>query len=354
MRSRPWIWFVVAGLSLGAEPRPSAQTCESRGPVAFVCGVKNPEDLVAVPGTSWVLASGLDGGAIHAVDARTFRATQVFPAASARQRHDRAVYGACPGPLDATAEGERFSAHGLNVRPGPGGRHTVYLVHHGLRESIEVFEIDATPASPNLTWIGCVVAPDEVTLNSVAPLPHGGFVATNPYNRRIADARNQAGRGAPSGEVREWEPGKGWSIVPGSESPGPNGIEVSSDGRWLYVNLWPARRMMRLSRGQTPIVKNVVEVPFHPDNIRWQSDGTLLSAGHDAPTMARATECLRITCGDAAARVARWDPKTLEVKEILRYPSDDLFFGATAALQVGSDIWIGSVRGTRIARYPAR
>jgi sugar lactone lactonase YvrE len=230
----------------------------------------------------------------------------------------------------------------------------VYLVHHGFRESIELFEIDVKPASPAFTWIGCVVAPEGTNLNSVAPLPHGGFVATNPYNRDIPDARNRAGKGEPAGEVREWEPGKGWTIVPGSESAGPNGIEVSSDGAWLYINLWPARKMMRLSRGQTPVKKDVVDVPFHPDNMRWQSNGTLLSAGHDAPTMARATECLRVTCNDAAARVARWDPKTLRVEEAVRYPSDDVFFGATAALQVGKEIWIGSVRGDRIARYPAR
>jgi hypothetical protein len=111
--------------------------------------------------------------------------------------------------------------------------------------------------------------------------------------------------------------------------------------------------MMRLSRGQTPVKKDVVDV-LHPDNIRWQSNGTLLSAGHDAPPMARATECLRVTCNDTAARVARWDPKTLKVEEAVRYPSDDVFFGATAALQVGKEIWIGSVRGDRIARYPAR
>ena len=142
--------------------------------------------------------------------------------------------------------------------------------------------------------------------------------------------------------------------VPELEAAGPNGIEVSPDGAWLYINLWPARKMMRLSRGQTPVKKDVVDVPFHPDNMRWQSNGTLLSAGHDAPTMARATECLRVTCNDAAARVARWDPKTLKVQEAVRYPSDDVFFGATAALQVGKEIWIGSVRGDRIARYPAR
>lgn len=353
MRGRSWFLALAFGLVITGDTTIEAQGCDARGPVSFICGVTNPEDVVAVPGGRWVLVSGMNGGAIHAVDTGTKTPTRMFPAPGARERFDRKTYASCPGPLDP-GEKEQFSAHGLNVRPGRNGVHTVYLVHHGFRESIEVFEMDTRPSPPTFAWIGCVVAPDEATLNSVAPLAHGGFVATNPYNKRIPEARNRAGRGEVAGEVREWTPGTGWSIVPGSESAGPNGIEVSPDGAWLYVNLWPARKMMRLSRGQTPVKKDVVDVPFHPDNMRWQSDGTLLSAGHDAPTMARATECLRKTCDDAAARVARWNPRTLAVTEVLRYPSDDVFFGATAALQVGKEIWIGSVRGDRVARYPVK
>ena len=130
---------------------------------------------------------------------------------------------------------------------------------------------------------------------------------------------------------------------------------MSKDGRWLYINLWPASKVMRLSRGQTPVKKDVIDVTFHPDNIRWQADGSLLSAGHYAPTIERATECLRKKCPDAAARVARLDPADHEsARRSSNYPSSDLFFGATAALQVGKEIWIGSVRGDRIARYPIR
>lgn len=353
MNRRPWILALAIGTLFSADGTVRAQGCDARGPIRFICGMPNPEDVVAVPGGRWVLVSGMNGGAIHAVDLKTHTPTRMFPSPNARERLDRKTYTSCPGPIDP-AEKDKFSAHGLNIRPGRGGVHTVYLVHHGFRESIEVFEMDVTPSTPTFTWIGCAVAPEEATLNSVAPLPHGGFVATNPYNKRIPDARNRAGKGEVAGEVREWEPGKGWSIVPGSESAGPNGIEVSADGSWLYVNMWPARKMMRLSRGQTPVTKDVVDVSFHPDNIRWQSDGTLLSAGHDAPTMERATECLRKTCNDAAAKVARWDPKTLKVTDVLRYPSDDVFFGATAALQVGQEVWLGSVRGDRVARYPVK
>src|SRR4029077_9687040 len=115
---------------------------------------------------------------------------------------------------------------------------------------------------------------------------------------------------------------------------------------WLYVNLWPVRKIMRVSRGQAPIRKDVMDVPFHPDNIRWQPDGSLLSAGHDAPPpIERTRECLRTRCANAAAKVARNDPEKFTFQEVVNYPSNDVFFGATSALQVGKEIWIGSVRG---------
>src|SRR5262245_30552101 len=146
MTSRPWLIGLAVGVSLLSNTAMRAQGCDARGRVQFVCGVVNPEDLVAVPGSHWVLASGLNGGAIHAVNTETFKPTQMFPSASARQRLDAKTYASCPGPIDA-AEKDKFSAHGLNVRAGRNGVHTVYLVHHGFRESIEVFEIDVKPAS---------------------------------------------------------------------------------------------------------------------------------------------------------------------------------------------------------------
>jgi hypothetical protein len=330
-----------------------AADCAPDGKVKFVCGMLNPEDLVAVPGGDWVIASGMNGGSISLINTHDYRTLQAFPSANAQQRLDSRTYASCPGPLDPN-EKEKFSAHGINVRPGRGDVHTVYLVHHGFRESIEVFELDTKPKNPTFTWVGCVVAPESAALNAVAPLPDEGFVATNPYRRTEPNARNRALAGGDSGEVWEWHSAGGWKMIPGSEGPGPNGIEVSKDGRWLYINLWPASKVMRVSRGQTPVKKDVIDVTFHPDNIRWQSDGSLLSAGHYAPTIEKATECLRKKCPDAAAKVVRLDPKTMKAQEVVNYPSSDVFFGATAALQVGKEIWIGSVRGDRIARYPIR
>ena len=65
------------------------------------------------------------------------------------------------------------------ARPGTGETHTLYVVGHGGQEAVEVFRLDASGAAPTFTWVGCVVAPDMVGLNSVAVLPDGGFAVTN-------------------------------------------------------------------------------------------------------------------------------------------------------------------------------
>ena len=341
----------------GSLPVPNAD-CEAGGDVEFICNVISPEDVVAVPYTDLVIASGYQGGGIHLISTRDHTRLQLFPTDHPRLRPDTETYPSCPGPIDPT-EGDQFSAHGLSLRPGPEGAHTVYVVHHGFRESIEIFELDtryqgavSVSPIPGFTWIGCVIAPEDLQLNSIAPLPGGGFAVTVPF---LPDGpRPQEGLtvGEDSGAVWEWHPTDGWAKVPGSESPGPNGIEASEDGRWLYVNLWSGAQVMRLSRGQTPVEKEVVDLSFYPDNIHRQADGSLLAAGQGGLSLDRVLECLNTMCAEMTSNVARIDPQTMEVQDIIDYPANEAFFTATAALQVGNEIWIGSMRGDRIARYP--
>jgi hypothetical protein len=349
MRSRLLLTLALGAAAFG---RPlGAAECDPQGPVRFICGLSAPEDLVALPQSEWVVASGYTGGQLYLINTREHAVHQGFPATPSRVRQDRKTYAACPGPLDAGGQA-KMSTHGLNVRPGAGGVHTLYVVHHGSRESVEVFDVDMKARPPALTWIGCVVVPGMQGINSVSPLPGGGFVTTNFAPRGGNAVMAALQKGSNSGEVWEWEPGVGWKIVPGSESPGPNGIEASKDGNWLYINLWPVKRVMRLSRGRTPVQKDVVDLPFHPDNIRWQADGSLLSAGHAAPTLERLMECFAKVCNDATSNAARIDPQTFKAQEIVRYPSNEVFSASTVALQVGKEIWLGAVRGDRVARYP--
>ena len=54
-----------------------------------------------------------------------------------------------------------------------------------------------------------------------------------------------------------------------------------------------------------------------------------------------------------SSHVARVDPDTLAVTDVVDAPATGDFSTATAALQVNDEIWVGSVRGDRIALYPA-
>ena len=362
------LWLAVAAVVMLAGcggpdpdlPVPNAN-CDPASDMAFVCGVTSPEDLVAIPHTDLVVVSGYIEGAIQYVSRRDQSRMRVFPVNNPRLRHDTERFPDCPGPIDPE-ENERFSAHGLNLRTVEEGLHLLYVVHHGLRESIEFFEIDtryqgaiSVSPIPGFTWIGCVVAPDGMSLNSVSPLPHGGFVATVPFVPPEDATLNESDIGGADlrGVVLEWHPDGGWSTVPESESSGPNGIEASPDGEWLYVNLWSGGQVMRMSRGRTPVEKQVVDLGFFPDNIRWQADGSLLTAGHSAESIPRILECLETLCDDMGTHAARVDPDTLAVEHVVDVPANEHFFTGTAALDVGGEIWMGSMRGERIARYPA-
>jgi hypothetical protein len=325
MRIRMLLIAIVGmvGSLAGAE---SAAVCDPVGSLRFICDVISPEDIQVVPDTDWVVVSGnQEGGAIQLVSVSAKTARPLFPAATRRERPDRRTYPTCPGPIDLSDRAQ-FRAHGLYLKTGLDGVHTLHVVHHGSRESVEIFELDVAGAAPSLTWVGCAVALDEHVFNSVVALPEGGFAVTNT-------------RG---GNVWEWHTDTGWSLVPGSEDTAPNGLEISEDGEWLYVAGWSEEKITRLSRGRTPVEKEVVQIGFRPDNLRMQADGSMLAAGH--------TDFLLPTEGFNVARV---DPDTLDFTRIFHHAFIEGFAAATTAMQIGDEIWLGTNRGEMIAYFPA-
>ncbi len=320
---------IAVSMSLGLVQR-SAVTCDAVGDVRFICDLISPEDLAVVPGAEWVIASGdQEGGRIHLVNVRDKTATLLFPTPTRNERPDTAAYPTCPGPIDPQ-EGDDFRAHGLYLTPGSGSVHRLYVVHHGSRESIEVFEVDARASRPTLTWVGCAVAPEPVGFNSVVALPGGGLVATSPA----------------TGDVWEWHADTGWRQVPGSDDTAPNGLEVSSDGRWLYVAGFAESKVTRLSRGQTPVQKSVVGLEFRPDNLRMSLDGSVIFAagpGHVQTPRDVSQE---------TSNVASIDLDTLAVQPLFEHPFIDGFAASTTAIQIGNEMWLGTYRGERIAYFP--
>jgi hypothetical protein len=321
-----------------AQPPPAGPPppCVDAADVKFVCGQQGPEDLVVVPGGAWVV-TGIFGGAggINVIRASDRTSTKVYPAASAKERFDAKTYNTCPGPPDVS----KFTTHGLSLVPGRRGVHRLFVVGHGGREAIEVFELDARPKTPTLTWIGCAVAADPIGLNSVRGLSDGGFIASNFLPRGGAPAATQRMMaGEKNGELWEWLTASGWQKVPGSEAAGANGLEMSEDGKTLYVAAWGSQSFFRLSRGSATPKRDEIPLGFRVDNIRWARDGAILAAGQ----------------GTGETVVVKVDPRTLAVTPILRRPGQPGFNGGTVAVEVGGSYWIGSFAGDRIAVFSIR
>ncbi len=325
---------VVAAGSASAQPPPQPKPPACTPAPDVVCGQQSPEDLVAL-GPNWVAASAYEGsGGLRLIRVRDHETYTAYPSASAKDRPDTQTYPGCPGPPDKG----RFLTHGLYVAPAAGTDYKVFAVGHGAREAIEVFDIDTASAMPAVTWVGCVVAPDPIGLNSVRGLPDGGFVTTNFLPRGGGQAaRQKMMAGEPNGELWEWHTSSGWQKVPGSEAAGANGVELSADGKTLYMAEWGSQKLARLSRGVTPPARRDVPLGFRVDNVHWARDGSLWAVGQ----------------GDGSWKAVKIDPRTLAVHEVLSRADTSAFGAGTTVLEVGDDLWVGSFRANRIEIIPA-
>ena len=309
--------------------------CDPVGEVRFLCDMVSPEDIAVLPGADWAIASGArEGGRLHLVNVGDKASSVLFPTPESEARLDAGSYPGCPGPLDL-ADPDALGLHGLYLDPGADGTHTLLVVHHGQRESIEFFEVATGDGPPSLTWTGCAVAPEGARLNSVVALPGGGFATTN------------AGIG-----VWEWQAESGWEVLPESEDTAANGIEVSADGETLYIAGWAEEKLTRLSRGVTPIQKDVIPLGFRPDNLRMALDGSAIyAAGHTDRDGNSITDPREPTL--ETSNVALIDPDSLEFERVFTHPAMPGFISSTTAIRIGDELWLGSYRGDRLAYLPA-
>ena len=342
--------LIAAILALAATYAASAQNaaCTPSGGLTFICGVANPEDLVLVPNSRWMLASGMaPGSGLHLVDTQTKTVKNLYAAGAANARADKTKYANCPGPLDA----KQALLHGLSLRPAGAGRHTVYATNHGGRESVEVFELVSSGATPSATWIGCVLAPGKMSFNSVAAFSDGTLVATvliTP-DKTFEDAFAQR----LTGVVMQWTPGTpAFIALRGTELSANNGIETSPDDREFYVASTTTKRIVAFARNNTSKPLRVAQLKeFGPDNVRWTSDNRLITAGmlDDEPACGGAPKDEKgIRCPRGYV-VATIDPKTMAVTELARGPATPSFTGTAIAMQVGDDLWLGSFNADRLA-----
>ncbi|HEY7672590.1 MAG TPA: hypothetical protein VIC71_10265 [Gammaproteobacteria bacterium] len=340
---------------LGVTPlaHPQEAGCDPQSGIEFVCGPQNAEDLVAVPATNWIIASGMaPGSGLYLIDSRAAAWSALEP----RVDHDAATFPGCAAAPDPAT----LITHGLNIRAGARRHSTLHVVAHGARESIEVYDVDARGARPTLTWKGCVPLPEGLAANSVASFADGSLVATVLFlpGTTFADAMNKK----PTGAVFEWSPGDaGFELVQGSELPANNGIEVSADGREIFVASSGLQTIVAFAHSNpTRQLRTTGPLPFTPDNVHLAPDGRLLTAGmkNDVPEcggtpgpqhdLEKLAACPRPSIGLVV------DPATMATTVLVETPKLSGFSNATMVLTTGDRYWFGTFSGNRIAHGTLR
>jgi hypothetical protein len=337
----------------GAQPpAPSLMACGVHGDIEVLCGTRSPEDLELTPDGKYLIAtqfvnqgrSATAGAGMALFDL----AKKTFTKMAVTDAPDKS-WGdpACPGPI-----GDALVSHGESLAKRSNGAWALYVVNHGGRQSIEMFELKRAAGSDAssswaLVWRGCEVAAHDY--NDVAILPDGGFVGTYPTALSSGGTGGPFG-GAVTGYVARWTPGKGESEIMGTRIRYPNGVVVSADGRFMYVNEFSGRQVFKYDLKSEKVL-GTVKVDFLPDNLTWTKEGKLLAAG---------VKGARGDCPEGSGRpciqgfgVAEINPGKMQARAIFDSATHDpLIGGVSVALEVGDSIYLGAFQGDRLVKIP--
>ena len=264
-----------------------------------------------------------------------------IPAPRRKSGSTRRPINTCPGAPDAAFKA-KFLTHGLYLQEGRNSVHKLYVVVHGGREAVEVFELDARPQTPTLTWIGCAVAPDPIGLNSVRAL------ARRRLHRHELPAAQPADGGASEGRGRTASCGNGTPRAAGrrcraARRPAPTGSRCPRTAKTLYVAAWGSQSFFRLSRGGAKPERrgSAARIPRrqHPLGARRvdsrRGSGRHRAELHDADREDRSED-------------AEGDAKWSTTRPV------GPFSAGTVAVEIGNDYWVGSFRGDRIAVFKGK
>jgi hypothetical protein len=322
-------------------PAPPLLECGSHPGIEIICGTRSPEDLELTPDGKYLLLGQFvrnsPDAAMVLLDLAQKTYSRITPTSEPRKDWGDA---SCPGPVAALAP------HGISLSKRKGGAWQVYVVNHGGRESIEMFELKANGGSWGLVWHGCVISTQGY--NDVAIFPDGGFVATHPTALVPAGGNATNMPGQPSGYVGRWIPGKGEEELPNTRAGYPNGVLVSADGKSMYFNAWTAKEVHKYDLAQHKEV-GMVKLDFMPDNLTWTKKHEMLAAGvkgnrGECPE-GSGTPCVQ------AFGVSRINPATMAATKVYDSPpKGSPVSGVSSALEVGDSMYIGAFSGDRVVK----
>jgi hypothetical protein len=317
------------------------------------CEFKNPEDLVRSPIKNHILVSEFRGvvqgentGFISSLDLTSNNRVVLYPtSASQSELNTDKLWGE---PSCATPP-RHFSPHGIDLVKRSDGRYALYVVNHGNREAIEMFEFN--PQANSVSWKGCVVAPEGLVHNDVSALADGSFYTSAPFanisGSHFVGALKGAFLNEKTGLVAHWSPHQKYQTLPWTSGSYTNGVQVSADGKTLFVNQYFEGSLVKYDIATQRELGRVKMLPA--DNINWTEDGYLLSTSHQ-DYLPRLDRCLKrdMPYCPIATKVYKINPETLDKQIIFETNGQHFGFG-TAAIDSSNKLLIGTAAGNRLA-----
>jgi hypothetical protein len=348
-RPTPSLALPLLLAALGCASTPPIESCRPVGAATPLCGFQNPEDLALLPGARHVLVSEYgyvdraQPGRLSLLDLDTRERRVLFEGGTPRAA---GPWGApdCQGPPPP-----EFSPHGIDLHPRGDGALQLLVVQHGGRESVEMFEVTDVGGGWHLEWRGCVEALEGDAFNDIVALPDGGFLVTRPLpaGAGLFTFVGAALFGRDTGFVQAWQPTTGFTPVAGTEGRYPNGIEVSPDGKKIFLNQTLGNEVTRIDRASGQVEARA-EVS-NPDNSTWASDGRLWVASLQTSLseMRQCSELERGSCPMAFAIVAV-DPETMETEVLYEGGPGTPSGAGTVGLEIPRGLLIGTFAGDRV------
>jgi sugar lactone lactonase YvrE len=332
-------------------PHPSTQSPASCAPsmgLRFVCGLDQPEDLLQVGNSKWVIASGMgEHGGISLIDTEAKTARRFFTGAA---KPDLKTYPDC-----ASAPAN-LNAHGIALRPTKvAGTYALYSVTHVPFESIQVFAVDGRGPQPTVSWTGCVKLPADFKSNAVTALSDGTILDDVQMHDHATDFIS----GNITGGVWKWSPkDKFLRLLKGTELQGNNGIEISKDEKEIYIAVSGTQTVAIYDLADTAKPARTIRTPWYNlDNIHWSGD-RLIAAGmmFDEPACGGTRKQIQDAHGNMNCHrgwvASELDPKAMTWRILANGEPNPDFGGIATALVIGKTLWLSSFQMDRVAYRP--
>ena len=259
-----WVYFFLEAAGVFLDIPPKALACK---PITGVVGV---EDLTIDQEARVAFLSGYDRRAAFK-DENPAGAIWVL---------DLNAPNALPIDVSAGLVATGFQPHGISLYRAPDGKKTLFVINHAnKRQTVEVFDVNGA----TLTHRGTVTGPELVSPNDIVGVGPDAFYVTN-------DHANPQGSWMRTAEdylrlkmtTVQFYDGANFSTAL-SGIGGSNGINVSADGKSLYLSAASERTVHVYDRDPATNAlseRATVPVPGFADNIEVLADGNLLLGLH--------------------------------------------------------------------------